>query len=42
MTMSLMDLGIAAFFIRGGETSSPDMSLSRSAGAGVASVTATP
>src|SRR5450759_1805513 len=35
MTMSLIDLGIDGFFSRGGDTSSPDMSLSRSAGAGM-------
>ena len=33
--MSLIAFGIAGFFSRGGETSSPDISLSRSAGAGV-------
>ncbi len=33
--MSLMAFGIAGFFRRGGDTSSPDISLSRSAGAGV-------
>jgi hypothetical protein len=35
MTMSLIAFGIPGFLSRGGDTSSPDISLSRSAGAGV-------
>ena len=34
-TMSLTAFGICGFFSRGGETSSPRLSRSRSAGAGV-------